>query len=181
MTAGASDATVALVVAVAENGVIGRDGGLPWRLSSDLKAFRRLTMGKPVVMGRKTYQSIGRPLDGRDNIVVTRDTGFAAEGAIVVASIAAALEEGRRCAQARGVDEIMVIGGAEVYRATMDCAGRIYWTEVHAAPEGDTFMGRPDPAHWQEVSRSTLAKGEKDDYACSFIVYERCQADRPDP
>ena len=106
---------VSLVVAIAENGVIGRDGGLPWRLSSDLKTFRRLTMGKPLIMGRRTFQSLKKPLDGRDNIVVSRDPHFRAEGAIVEPSFEAALDRARLCARARGTDEIMVIGGTRLF------------------------------------------------------------------
>ena len=131
---------ITLVVAVAENGVIGRDGGLPWRLSSDLKTFRRLTMGKPLIMGRRTFQSLKKPLDGRDNIVVTRDDGFRPDGAIVVPSFEAALARAKDCAKARGTDEIMVIGGADIFAASLPLAGRIYKTEVHGRPEGDTLM-----------------------------------------
>ena len=131
---------ISLIVAVAENGVIGRGGGLPWRLSSDLKTFRRLTMGKPMIMGRRTFQSIGKPLDGRDNIVVTRDPDIRSRWHLDV-------RKPRRCADAgagargtRGGDEIMVIGGAGVFDAALPVADRIYLTRVHAAPEGDTYF-----------------------------------------
>src|SRR5690606_42008351 len=116
-------------------------GDLPWRLSSDLKLFRRLTMNKPIIMGRRTWESLPRrPLDGRDNIVLTRDRNFAAEGAHVVHSVEAALELGRKFAEARGVDEISVIGGAQIYESMLEHADRIYLTEVHGSPEGDTVF-----------------------------------------
>ncbi|MGE0054072.1 MAG: dihydrofolate reductase [Hyphomicrobium sp.] len=164
---------VSLIVAVAENGVIGRDGGLPWHLSSDLKTFRRLTMGKPMIMGRRTFQSIGKPLDGRDNIVVTRDAFFAHEGVSTAETVADALTLARVLARTRGAEEIMVIGGAEVYASAMPLAGRIYLTRVHATPEGDRHFATPDPAEWREVSREELPQGPKDEYASTLIVFER--------
>lgn len=165
---------ISLIVAVAENGVIGKDGKLPWHLSSDLKTFRRLTMGKPMVMGRRTFQSIGKPLDGRENIVVTRDPHFAPEGVSVTDSIADALTLARVLARTGGPDdEIMIIGGAKVYESVMDVADRIYLTRVHAAPEGDRTFPDPDPAMWQEVSREPLPQGPKDQYASTLIVLER--------
>ena len=173
MIAALKEPIIALIVAVAENGVIGNKGTLPWRLSTDLRSFRRLTMGKPVIMGRKTFQSIGVALDGRDNIVVTRDAGFQADGVEVVRSFEAALDVARRCAELRKGDEVMVIGGAEIYRAAMPVAKRVYWTEVHAKPEGDTTMEKLDPRVWKEVSRSEAVQGEKDQYACTFTVFER--------
>ena len=167
------DPVVSLVVAVAENGIIGRAGQLPWRMPSDLRTFRRLTMGKPVVMGRKTYQSIGKPLDGRDNIVVTRDATVRAAGVEVALSIADALDLARRHAATRGVDEIMVIGGAEIFDAVMPDAGRIYFTRVHATPAGDTSFPDPDPLYWREVSREPIATTDRDDHSATLIVYER--------
>ena len=166
---------ITLIVAAAENDVIGRGGQLPWRISSDLRLFRRLTMGKPIIMGRKTFQSIGKPLDGRDNIVVTRDPQFAAQGTIVTASLQAALEQGRVSAQASGVDEVMVIGGAEIFRDTIPQADRIYLTRVHGSPEGDTFLPPIDQGEWQEVSREPLPRTEADEFACTLIVLERGQ------
>ena len=173
MTSASSEPVIALVVAVGENGVIGHGGDLPWRLSSDLKMFRSLTMGKPLIMGRKTFQSIGRPLDGRDNIVVTRDESFGLPGVDVVASFDAAVEAGRRFAKRRGVSEIMVIGGAEIYRQALPEAGRVYWTIVHACPEGDVRLEPLDPEMWTETARRGPVQGERDQYACSFVVYER--------
>lgn len=170
---------ISLVVAVAENGVIGSEGGLPWRLSSDLKTFRRLTMGKPLIMGRRTFQSIGKPLDGRDNIVVTRDPYFAPEGVSVTDSIADALTLARVMARTRGADEVMIIGGAEIYDATLAVADRIYLTRVHASPAGDRHFVALDPAEWLERERETLPQGPKDDHAATLIVMDRAGADQP--
>ncbi len=164
---------LSLIVAVAENGVIGRDGGLPWRLSSDLKTFRRLTMGKPLIMGRRTFNSIGKPLDGRDNIVVTRDPLFEVAGVSACATVAEAVTLGRVLAATRGADEIMVIGGAQIYAAVLPVADRIYVTQVHAAPPGDRHFPSLDKSVWGEVSREDLPKGARDDYAATLIVYER--------
>jgi dihydrofolate reductase len=164
---------ISLVVAIAENGVIGRDGGLPWRLSSDLKTFRRLTMGKPLIMGRRTFQSLKKPLDGRDNIVVTRDESVRPDGAIVVPSFEAALALAKDCAKARGADEIMVIGGADVFAAALPLAGRIYKTKVHGRPEGDTHMPKVDWKAWREVSREALPRGPRDDFSATLILIER--------
>lgn len=166
--------SVALIVAVARNGIIGRDGGLPWRLSTDLKLFRRLTMGKPVIMGRRTWATLQRkPLDGRDNIVVTRDRAFTAPGAIVVHSVADAVAVGRKAAAARSAAEIMVIGGAEIYRATLPLADRLYWTEVDAAPAGDTSFPPLDPGQWDLVATEPIPQGEKDEFRAELKVFER--------
>lgn len=165
--------TIALIVAVAENGVIGRGGRLPWRMPSDLKTFRRITMGKPIVMGRKTYQSIGRPLDGRDNIVVTRDATFRAGGVEVAGSMDAALALAATRAKARGTDEIMIIGGAEIYGAAMPFAARIYLTRIHASPEGDATFADPPSTAWTEVRREPIPRDPRDDHAATLIVYAR--------
>jgi dihydrofolate reductase len=164
---------IALVVAVAENGVIGRNGQLPWRLPSDLRRFRKLTLGKPVIMGRKTYESIGRPLDGRDNIVVTRQGGFAAAGIHVASSIDDAMALARSLAIGRGADEIAVIGGEEVFRAVLASADRIYLTLVHAAPPGDTHFDTPDPSLWSETARELMPRGPQDEFSADFIVLDR--------
>jgi dihydrofolate reductase len=169
---------LSLIVAVAENGVIGRDGGLPWRLSSDLKTFRRLTLGKPLIMGRRTFQSIGKPLDGRDNIVVTRDAHFDVAGVSACASVSEAVTLARVLATTRGADEIMVIGGAAIYDAVLDIADRVYLTRVHAKPAGDRHFPDLDAAQWQEVSREALPKGERDEFAATLIVYERVAESR---
>jgi dihydrofolate reductase len=164
---------LSFIVAVAKNGVIGRDGGLPWRLSSDLKLFRRLTMGKPLIMGRKTWDSLAKPLDGRDNIVVTRDKGFAPAGALSVHSVGAAVELARNCAARRSVDEIMVIGGAGIFAELLDQADRIYWTDVEANVAGDVSFPPFDATAWHEVSREVLPRGEKDQFAATLRILER--------
>jgi dihydrofolate reductase len=164
---------VSIIAAVAENGVIGRDGDLPWRLSSDLRRFKEITLGKPVVMGRKTWDSIGRPLPGRANIVVSRNADFVAEGADVAADIDAALEIARRRAAETGADEIFVIGGAALYEAALGLAGRLYLTEVQAAVSGDTHFPDVDRALWREIARETRPAGEKDDHPHAFVTLER--------
>ncbi|RUP08204.1 dihydrofolate reductase [Hyphomicrobium sp.] len=168
-----NDITVSLIVAVSENGVIGRDGGLPWRLSSDLKTFRRLTMDKPIIMGRKTFQSIGKPLDGRDNIVVTRDPSFEVPGVSACDTVRDALTLARVLAMTRGAEEIMVIGGAGVYDVALPVADRIYLTRVHAVVEGDRHFPPLDSSEWIEASREELPKGPRDDHASTLHVYDR--------
>jgi dihydrofolate reductase len=162
-----------LVVAIAENGVIGNAGELPWRLSSDLKRFRKLTMGKPMVMGRKTFASIGKALDGRDNIVVSRDRAFEPEGVLVANDMESALEIARECARARHVGEIAIIGGEQVFRDTLPLADRIELTRVHASPQGDTFFPELDKRDWKETSceRHSAGSGDSADY--SFVRLER--------
>jgi dihydrofolate reductase len=164
---------VAFVVAMAENGVIGRNGQLPWRMPTDLKQFRKLTLGKPVIMGRKTYESIGKPLDGRDNIVITRQKGFAPPGVHVVDTVTGAVELGRDLAARRGVGEVAVIGGAEVFRAALPLAQRVYLTLVHGRPEGDIVLGAFAPEVWREVSREPMQQTAGDQFAADFIVLDR--------
>ncbi len=171
-----SDIAISLIVAVAENGVIGRGGALPWRMPSDLKTFRRLTLGKPVVMGRKTFDSIGRPLDRRDNIVVTRSASVSADPdkrLFVVASLDEALVLAQRLAAAAATTEVMIIGGAEIYRAALPLADRVYLTRIHAVVEGDATFPDPAPAEWQEVAREVIERGEADEYAATLLVFER--------
>ena len=170
-----SDVTISLIVAAAENNVIGRAGGLPWHLSSDLKLFRRLTMGKPIVMGRKTFESIGRPLDGRTNIVITSRGDFDNDQIVVVGSAEAAVAAARQAAQVSGGDEIMVIGGSEIYRQLIDIADRIYLTRVHATPEGDAVFPALEPGNWREVAREALPKGERDQFSATLLTLERVQ------
>lgn len=166
-------ARLALVVAVAENGVIGNAGGLPWKLSSDLKYFRELTMNKPLIMGRKTFLSIGKPLDGRDNIVITGNPEFSAKGIFTAPGADAALKLARDKAQQRGADEIAVIGGAQIYALMLPLAARIYLTEVHAQPEGDSFFPEFDKAQWRETSRERHSAGPRDSADYSFAVLDR--------
>jgi dihydrofolate reductase len=161
------------VVAMAENNVIGRDGEMPWRLATDLKRYRRLTMGKPMVMGRKTLASIGRVLDGRDSVVLTRGGDLPYEGAHAVASPAAALALAERLAEARGSDEIVIAGGAEIYRLFLDQLDRLYVTHVAASPEGDAIFPPIDPQRWKVVASEEVAAGEKDSAASRYVVYDR--------
>jgi len=162
-----------LVAAVADNDVIGQRGMLPWRLKSEMAHFRRVTMGKPVVMGRKTYISIGRPLAGRTTIVVSRDKMFAAPGVLVAPTIAAALTVARGDALRRGAEEIVVIGGADIYAQTLACADRMVITRVHLQPEGDTTFPAVDPQVWSEVDRSEHPAGPDDQASFTVIAYRR--------
>jgi dihydrofolate reductase len=164
---------VVLIVAVADNGVIGSHGAIPWRLKSDMQRFKALTTGRPVVMGRKTFASIGRPLPGRTNIVVTRDAGFRAAGAVVTTSFADARAVAIGDALRRSADEIAVIGGAEIYAQWMACADRLEITEVHARPEGDTYFAAIDAAGWEEVARLRNPAGSDDSAAFSYVTYRR--------
>jgi dihydrofolate reductase len=168
-----SQPIIALVVAVAENRVIGRNGALPWRISADLKRFRAITMGKPVVMGRKTYESIGRPLDGRDNIIVTRSPDFAAAGAEVVGSLEAALGLAAERAAARGAGEICIIGGSQVFAETLARAGLLHLTHVEGSHDGDVFFPPISKHEWQEVSREDLPFRDGDTARASYAVYQR--------
>ena len=165
--------TIVLVAAVGENGVIGRGGQMPWHLGSDLKHFRALTIGKPVVMGRKTYDSIGKPLKDRTNIVLSRDLGLAVPGGVLATSMQAALSYAREDAARRGVDEIMIIGGSDVFAACMPLADRLEITHVHAAPEGDAFFPPIDPVLWREVSRREYAAGPHDSAGFAVAAYLR--------
>lgn len=165
-----------LVAAVAENGVIGHDGDMPWRLSSDLRRFRALTWGRPLIMGRRTFASIGKPLPGRDSVVVSRDRGFAPEGVTVVHDVEAALAEAARLAAVRGVDEVMVVGGGELYAALIGRADALRLTRVHAAPEGDVHFPPIDPARFRETLREGPVQGERDSAAVTFVDYERIEA-----
>jgi dihydrofolate reductase len=164
---------IVLFAAVADNGVIGRDNGLPFRQSSDLKRFKALTLGKPVLMGRKTYLSIGKPLPGRTNIVVSRDPGFAPEGVIVARSLDAALAAARDDAERRGVGEIVVIGGTDIFEQCMSLADRMEITHVHAQPAGDTYFPPIEAAHWREAARSEYPAGPQDEASFSYVTYAR--------
>jgi dihydrofolate reductase len=166
---------VVLIVAVAENGVIGNDCAIPWRLKSDQARFKAMTMGKPIVMGRKTFVSLRRPLPGRTNIVITRDAAFRAAGAIVTSSLAAAMQTARGDALRRSVAEIAVIGGAEIYAQSMESADRLELTEVHARPGGDTRFPPIDAGKWREVARHHHPAGPDDSAAFSYVTYRRKQ------
>jgi dihydrofolate reductase len=168
-----ADPEIVFVVAVAENGVIGRDGAMPWRLPSDLRRFKAITSGKPCIMGRRTFASIGRPLPGRTNIVVTRDAAFAARGVVTVASLDRAEEVARGDALRRGASEIAVLGGADIFRQWLHRADRLEVTEVHASPAGDTHMAAIDRGQFAEVARARHPPGEKDSAAFSYVSYRR--------
>ncbi len=164
---------VSIIVAVSTNNVIGADGGMPWTLPSDLKNFRRLTRGKPIIMGRKTHEAIGRALDGRVNIVVTRKSEYAPEGVVVCASLDDALAKGHAAAASDGVDEICIIGGGEIYRAAMDSVTRIYLTRVHRDVDGDTVFPALDQGTWLETGGGPRKKEARDSVETSFHVFER--------
>ena len=165
---------LALVVARARNGVIGRDGDLPWRLRSDLQRFKAVTMGKPCIMGRRTWESLPlKPLPGRLNLVLSKDESFLARGALVCTTLDEAVEIARETAEEDGVDEICVIGGTALFAAALPRAKRLYLTEVEAAPEGDAVFPAFDEAVWKEVSSEAHPAGEKDDHAFVFRVLER--------
>ncbi|MHC1548499.1 dihydrofolate reductase [Phyllobacterium sp. K27] len=164
---------ISFVVAIAQNGVIGRDNDLPWRLSSDLKRFKAITMGKPIIMGRKTWDSLGKPLPGRTNIVITRDPAFGVEGVISARSIDEALLVAGSHADADQVDEICIIGGGEIFRQSFSRADKLYVTWVLASVEGDVHFPEIDPAIWSESSSEEFPAGEKDNYPTRYVVYER--------
>lgn len=165
---------LALIVAMSRNRVIGRDNDLPWHLPEDLRHFRQLTMGKPLVMGRRTWQSIGRPLPGRPSLVVSREPTFAAEGADVFTSLDAALERAGVLAARAGVDEVMVIGGAQIYAEALPRVARLYVTEVHAEVPGDTWFPAFEGPAWQETMREEHPPAEgRPGFA--FVQHDRCQ------
>jgi dihydrofolate reductase len=158
---------IAIIVAVAQNGVIGAANGLPWRLPDDLKRFKALSLGKPVVMGRRTFDSIGRPLPGRTNIVVSRQPALAIDGAIVARSLDEAL------VAAGAAPEIVVIGGAEIFRQALPRTDMIHLTRVHARVDGDVFFPELDPAKWREAAVEHHAADERHLYAFSFVTLQR--------
>jgi dihydrofolate reductase len=164
---------LSLIVAAAKNGVIGVEGGLPWRLSSDLRRFKQLTMGHHLIMGRKTFESIGRLLPGRTTVVLTRSEDFDARGAVTAGSLDAAL---RACA---GDDEAFVVGGAEVYRMALPRVDRIHLTEVEAQIEGDTYFPTFDRAAWRIVQQQHQPAGERDEYSSTYLVLDRLNSAQP--
>ena len=163
---------IVFVIAIAENGVIGAGGAIPWRQKSDMARFKALTIGKPVIMGRKTFESLRRPLSNRTNIVITRDPNYRARGAIVTTSAADAGAVARGDALRRSAAEIAVIGGAEIYRQWLDRADRLEITEVHARPDGDTHFDI-ERAQWEEVARIRHPAGPDDSADYSYVTYRR--------
>jgi len=172
---------IILVAAVAENGVIGRSNALPWRLKSDMAHFREMTMGKPVVMGRKTYLSIGKPLKGRTTIVVSRDRAFTAPGILVAPSLDAAMAAAGGDALRRGADAIIIAGGADIYAQAMPQATSLAITEVHMRAEGDVRFPAIDAKLWRESGRSEHAAGPDDAAGFAFVNYQRTESDVPRP
>jgi dihydrofolate reductase len=164
-----------LLVALAENAVIGSNGAIPWRVKSDVRRLKAMTMGKPVVMGRKTFESLPRPLPGRTNIVITRDANYRAAGALVTSSSADARAVALGDALRRFATEIAVIGGAEIYAQWMDHADRLEVTEIHARPEGDTFFPAIEAAEWEEVARVRHTATADDGADFSYVTYRRRQ------
>lgn len=161
-------------IARARNGVIGKDGGLPWRLKSDLAIFKRVTMGKPVIMGRKTFESLpGGALKGRTNIVLTRDGSFTAKGAVVCETFSEAVQIGREQAEEDGAGEVCVIGGASLFELALDRARKLYLTDVEAEVEGDVVLPSIDESRWREVSRETHPASDVDQYPFTYRVLER--------
>lgn len=160
--------TIEMIVAVAENGIIGKDGDMPWRLPSDLKHFKQVTMGCPIIMGRATWDSIGRPLPGRLNVVISRAAPDLPEGVIGVATPEAALAA---CADA---ETVMIVGGGQIYKIFEPMADKVHLTEVHATPDGDTSFALACPTDWREAERQRFSAGENDSADYSFITLERC-------
>ncbi|WP_375632965.1 MULTISPECIES: dihydrofolate reductase [unclassified Bartonella] len=165
--------SICLIAAVAENGVIGREGAMPWHLSTDLQRFKALTLRKPIIMGRKTWDSIGRPLPERTNIVITRDCTFCAEGAVVAHSLSQACSLATNVASQNDVEEIFIIGGGEIFQQGLHMADKIFLTEVLASIEGDSFFPVFDKEKWTIVQTQDIPKGDKDSHPTRFVVYER--------
>tara|TARA_B100001123_G_C14839171_1_gene839373 strand:+ start:171 stop:686 length:516 start_codon:yes stop_codon:yes gene_type:complete len=164
---------LSIIVAIADNGVIGRNNSLPWTLPGDLIHFKEITMGKPIIMGRKTFESIGNPLPGRKNIVITRNRKFSSKGVTIVHDLAVAIESGYSVALENGVGEVMIIGGANIYIKALPLANRLYVTEVHSDIEGDVTFPKFNQAEWSEVSRHYQAAGPKETCNYSFVLYDR--------
>lgn len=164
---------ISMVVAVAQNGTIGRDNNMPWRLSTDLKRFKALTLGKPVIMGRKTWDSIGRPLPGRLNVVITRNTNFVLQGARVVHSLDEALDVAKKHIHETDKDEISIIGGGNIYAQALPIADIVHMTHVLADIEGDTGFPELHPAEWEVILSEDVPAGENDSYPTRYCVYRR--------
>jgi dihydrofolate reductase len=167
------DVPLVFVAAVARNGIIGAKGGLPWRLSSDLKRFKALTWGKPLVMGRKTFESIGRALPGRDTIVVTRDPAFSPPGVFVAHDLDAGVALAPERASDKGADDIIIGGGGEIFAQTIARASRLFITEIALDADGEARFPPIDPDEWREISRETGERGPRDDADFAFVNYQR--------
>lgn len=158
---------LSLIVAMDEQGIIGRDNELPWRLSSDLRHVRATTMGKPIIMGRRTHESIGRPLPGRENIIITRNNDYESEGCTVLTTIDDAL------VHCRNHEEVIIMGGAELYQQTLSRVSRIYLTEVHARVKGDAYFPKYNGEEWREITREDFRADDNNEFDYSFVVLER--------
>ena len=165
--------TISLIAAVAENGIIGSGNEIPWRLPSDFTFFKRTTMGKPLIMGRKTFESIGRPLPGRTNIVVSQTAGYQPDGVIVISDLDAAIAHARTIAQADQVDEVMVAGGGTIYAQTIEQAQRLYISHVALSPEGEARFPQIDKNLWRIVDEPSVERSEKDTATYKICIYER--------
>jgi dihydrofolate reductase len=164
---------VALIAAFAQNRVVGINNTLPWHLPEDLKYFKRTTSGKAIIMGRKTYESIGRPLPNRTNIVVSRNPDFTAEGIVTVTTLEAAIKHAESVNLINGIDEVMIIGGAAIYEASLPMADRLYLTHVHAEVKGDAYFPEVDFSDWNEVGREDFSKDNSNPFDYSFSVYDK--------
>ncbi|EJF77180.1 hypothetical protein MCO_01359 [Bartonella sp. DB5-6] len=164
---------VCLIAAVAENGVIGHEGALPWHLSTDLQRFKALTFGKPIIMGRKTWDSLGRPLPGRTNIVITHNRAFSAEGAVIAHSLSQACSVAKRVSSQNSADAVFIIGGGEIFQQGLPIADKIFLTEVLASIKGDSFFPVFDKEKWTIIQTQYIPEGVKDSHPSRFMVYER--------
>ncbi|MCZ2204040.1 dihydrofolate reductase [Bartonella sp. A05] len=164
---------VYLIAAVSKNNVIGRDGAMPWRLSTDLQRFKALTLGKPVIMGRKTWDSIGCALPGRTNIVITRDRAFTAKGAVVTHSLSQACSLAENIASQNDADAIFIIGGGEIFQQGLAIADKIFLTEILTVIEGDSFFPVFDKEKWTIIETQYIPEGERDSHSTRFVIYER--------
>lgn len=165
--------TIALIVAASQNNVIGRNNELPWHLPGDLQYFKAMTLGKPVIMGRKTFESIGRPLPGRDNIVISRQTDYAAKGIEVASSLEQAIALGESINLINGIQEVIIIGGAQIYEKSLGLADRVYLTRVHCKVEGDAYFPTLDDDVWHEIAREDITAKEPNPFDFSYLVLER--------
>ena len=168
-----SDIKIAMIAAVGENGAVGAEGKLPWHLPTDFAFYKATTMGKPLIMGRKTFESIGKPLPGRTNIVVTHQEAYAPAGVEVFPGLGAAIARAKEVARADGVDEIFINGGGEIYRQAMPVAERLYITHVEASPQSDTVFPQIDPEQWEVTDRNDIVAGERDSAKFRIRIYER--------
>lgn len=181
MTAADVAIKVSIVVAATRNGVIGRGDVMPWRMPSSLKRFRSLTLGKPMIMGRKTFASIGKALDGRDTIVITRNDGFSAAGVVRAANLGEALRTAQRLAAVRAVNEIIIAGGGEIYAQALPYATHVYLDLIDATLDGDAVFPSLPQAAWQEISRQPLLPSPRDEYPAEAVNFERIGAPAPWP